>query len=175
MSAVRSLGAALVAVGLVAGTAALSRVPFTLSSDSHALLRLSWRVEGVTVETCRTLSAEELARLPVHMRTPTSCVGEGAWYILELDVDGRRVLADTVRPAGARGDRPLAVLVEVPVAPGEHDARVRFDALLPEGAEGSDGVPSLSWEGRFRVEAGEVALVTLDGTARALETRLPVR
>ena len=35
MSAARAVGAALVALGLVVGTAALSRVPLTLSPDNH--------------------------------------------------------------------------------------------------------------------------------------------
>lgn len=175
MSAPRRFLGAVTALALVAGTAALSRVPLTLSPDDHALIRLSWRVEGVTAETCRTLGAEELARLPVHMRRPTACVGEGAPYALDLEVDGLPVLTDTVWPAGARGDRPLAVLVEVPVDPGEHRARLHFQALLPDGATVSDGVASLAWEGRLDVEAGDVALLTLDGTGRTLEARLPGR
>jgi hypothetical protein len=54
-------------------------------------------------------------------------------YRLEVAVDGRTVAEDTVRPRGARADRPLGVFVRIPVGPGARRVRVAFGGL-GEGA-----------------------------------------
>lgn len=171
MTPLRKGVAAVVAVGLTVATAALSRVPVSFSADDQGQLRLSWRVEGVTAEACRPLSAEELARLPVHMRNPKACIGVIASYHLQVTVDGAATVQDTIRPPGARGDRPITVLRELPLAPGPHRVGVRFDALLPEGVPVPEGVASLAWEGAVDVGRGDVVLLTLDDRARALVRR----
>lgn len=162
MSAVRTVVAALVAVALTVGTAALSRVPVTFSAEDQAALRLSWGMGGVALEACRQLSPEELERLPVHMRNPRACIGHIASYQLTVDVDGHPALRDTVAPAGARGDRPLYVLNDLALTPGTHDVDVRFRALLPEGMSPPEGLDSLAWKGTVKVGPRQVALVTLD-------------
>lgn len=172
MSSLRvALGAA-TALALTLLTAWGSRVPVTFAQDDEALLRLSWRMEGITTEACRTLSDEELARLPVHMRNPRACIGVIAAYELRVRAGDALLVQDTVRPPGARGDRPLNVLQEFPLAPGEHAVSVEFRALLPEGAEApEDGIAELAWEGRLHLEPLDVALVTLDLSGTRLELR----
>jgi len=172
VTAITRVAAIAVAAAVAVGTAALSTVPVNFSTEDQALVRLSWRMAGVTAEACRTLSPEDLAALPIHMRNPRACIGHIASYHLQVTLDGVLVLNDTVRPPGARGDRPLTVLRDLPVRAGTHELSVRFDALLPEGVEPpAEGVTSLAWEGTARLAGRQVGLVTLGSTARSLEYR----
>ena len=174
MSTGRTAAGAAVALALTLATAGLSRVPVRFSHDDDALLRLSWKINGVTVEACRELTAEELEALPVHMRNPRACIGGIAPYVLEVTLDGTVMAPDTVRAHGARSDRPLFVLRDLPVSPGPHDVAVLFRAVVPEGVDPPPGgILQLDWSGSFTSAPRDVALITLDGTARALQLRLP--
>jgi hypothetical protein len=169
---VRTLAAAATAVLLTGAVAALTRFPVTFPGGGAGVLRLSWHLRGVTAESCRTVSDEDLARLPPHMRNPRACIGVSAAYHLTVTTDGTPVVDDTVRAPGARGDRPLNVLRELPLEPGDHRIEIRFRALVPDGAASSDeGTAEVTWNGRIRVQAREVALVTLDATGKELELR----
>lgn len=170
----RHLLGALLAVAVTAGIAALSRVPFE-AEDDGAVLRLSWRTRSERVQSCRRLSPEELAELPEHMRRTEVCEGRVLPYTLTVAVDGRTLVDDTVRGGGARGDRPIFVLRELPLAPGEHDVRVSF---VRQGEAGSSAhaqaTPArMEIRRRERLRAGEVLLVTYDPDLRALVTRTP--
>lgn len=172
MSAARRLAGAAVAVAATVAIAWLSRLPVTLAGPDEALLRLSWRMSAIDAEACRKRSPEELERLPVHMRSPVECSGGAASYDLRVRVDGREALRDTVHPAGARGDRPISLLRDLPLSPGVHDVQVRFEALLPEGVEPPDeGISSLTWRGELDIASRGVALVTLAPEGRVLEVR----
>jgi len=113
------------AVGL-AGLARLSATPLPLHDAQSARLRLSWSARPERIETCRTLSAAELAQREEHMRQREDCEGRSATYALRVDVDGRPVSTSVARGAGLRHDRPLYLLHEVDVAPGPHRLRVSF-------------------------------------------------
>lgn len=170
--ALRLLAAVTAAVALTVLVSAATRVPVRFAEGDQGLLRLSWRMAGIAAEACRTLTPEEQERLPVHMRNPRACIGTVASYALEVRIDGQRVMADTVRPPGARGDRPLTVLRETTLSPGRHTVEVRFRALLPAGVEPPpEGIAELGWEGPVSLGAREVALVTLDPSGRRLELR----
>lgn len=176
MSPARGALAAVVAVALTAATAALTRTPVTFSGEGVGVLRLSWRMKGVTAEACRTLAPEELARLPAHMRNPRACIGVIAPYHLTVTADRSLSVDDTVRAPGARSDRPLNVLREFLLTPGEHQVAVRFRSILPEGVEAPpEGITELTWQGTVRVGTREVALLTLDSSGRGLELRTGMR
>ncbi|NIR39672.1 MAG: hypothetical protein GWO22_28105, partial [Actinobacteria bacterium] len=70
----------------VAGIVGLSRMPTPVAGVDGALLRLSWRLRGVSIEECRTLSREELEALPAHMRRTEECTGRTVGYLLRVDV-----------------------------------------------------------------------------------------
>lgn len=161
MTTARVVGAVL-AVVMTVGTAWMSRLPIDFGRDAESLLRLSWRVDGVTVEACRTLSEEELANLPVHMRNPEACIGTIAPFTLSAVLDGESVVADTVFPGGARGDRPIYVLRDLPLSPGRRTLEVRFNAVIPDGADVEGATTGYVWEGVVELEAGDIALLTLD-------------
>jgi hypothetical protein len=164
---------AVVSIGL---TVLLSAVPWSPVDASRAIIRLSWRATGTQIEECRRPTDDENARLPAHMRREEICEGRPVLFLLEVSVDGRTVVRDTVEPAGARGDRPVYILRDVEVEPGLHDVLVTFDTRLPgdagDTAAGSNGFPKyLRLESRVEVGLGEVALITYDGERRTLVER----
>lgn len=167
MTTGQKLASALVTIALVAVTAGLSQVPM-ISADGDAFVRLSWRTEPIRVEECRTLTEEELAEIPAHMRRTEECTGYFVDYEVRLEIDDLEPLIDTVAPSGLRRDRPIYVLRDRPVHPGRHSVEVSFTALVPESFEPDDAPITLEWSGAMELGPGEVGLVTLDDTGRSL-------
>lgn len=127
------LGISLASVAILVIGAA-TRVPWTATPADRALLRLSWRAESETMQECRSLTEEELAELPVHMRTPEVCERRAVPYLLKVDIDGRTLLDDTLHGSGAREDRPVYVFREFALRPGAHAIDVEFLAIGAEDA-----------------------------------------
>lgn len=187
----RVLGVAL-AVAVTLAIVALSRLPYAAADGEGALIRFSWRTPGAQVDECRRLSAEELERLPVHMRREEVCERRILPYRLQVRLDGRTVYDELVRASGAREDRPLFVFRELPVAPGEYRLEVRWErerngvsgsgdddaheateaAEEHERREAHDSAPrpaprrttpeNLELKAVLRLDAGDVSLVTYD-------------
>ena len=170
MTVARGASMAAVTVGLVLAIVGMSQLPASLAEIDDALLRLSWRVAGVAIEECHTLTPEELEALPAHMRRSEVCTGRNAEYLLRVQVDAELLVQDTIRPAGARRDRPLYVFRDLPLLPGVRDVRVSFDAIVPPGFEEGDQPLSYDWSGSVTLASGEIALLTL-----APETSMLVR
>lgn len=172
MSRLQRVAAVILGSLLAVGVAVLTRAPVQFADGGDALIRLSWRLEGVTVEECQELSAEELADLPIHMRNPQACIGQIADYELSVRLSGSEVLLDTLEPGGARGDRPIYVLADLPVAAGPHDVAVRFSALVSEAYAG-EGPTEFTWTGIVEPGSGDIVLITLDESGTALVNRSP--
>lgn len=101
-----------------------SAIPVAYHPSDTARLRLSWSARPERIEKCRQLSAEEQAQRGEHMRQRVECEGGFATYALRVEVDGRAIGDAVVRGAGLRHDRPLYLLEDYPVPPGEHRVRV---------------------------------------------------
>jgi ferredoxin len=121
------------------------------AEPDYALLRLGWRLAGQVKEQCRDLTAEELARRPVHMRKPRECVSE------VLSYDLRAVAEKLVKSPGLRADRPLNVEEDLRITPGEHEVSVTF---TPHSAAGVG--KALSLERKLRFDRGRVVLITTE-------------
>jgi hypothetical protein len=117
-----AVGAAAALALLARGSAATVRWRATDASD----LRVSWTARPERIERCRALSAEEIAREAAHMRQRVECDGHLATYALEVAIDGNVVAHSVVRGGGLRHDRPLHVLMSVPIAHGKRRVRVSF-------------------------------------------------
>jgi len=139
---------------LLGGLALGSGWPQGAESD-HALLRLGWRLAGQVKEQCHDLTAEELARRPVHMRKPRECVSEVLSYDLRATVDGRVVAEKLVRSPGLRADRPLSVEEDLRITPGDHEVSVTF---TPHTAAAVG--KTLSLERKIHFDRGRVVLIT---------------
>lgn len=188
-----------VAVAILATVAigALTRVPYTVGDGELAAVRLTWRMQGKAVEDCRTLSEEELAALPAHMRQPEVCETYVPPYRLRVEIDGETIENILVLAGGAHENRPIYVYSELRVQPGTHDLRVEFeqesqpaDAAAAERAEMAGELGDaqageraagqgdelaagdrLELRETITLESGQVALVTYDREARRLVLR----
>jgi hypothetical protein len=181
----RALGGA-VALAAALAVVGLSRVPYDATVGDLAVIRLSWRIPGERVLECRRLSAEELERLPAHMRREEVCEGRGVPYHLRVSLDGRIVVDETVRASGAREDRPLYVHRELLVPAGAYLVEVSFEREGEEsppeaghrisGARsneaGGSTVPGrLALAASVRLAARDVSLITYDSDRRRLAAR----
>jgi hypothetical protein len=101
-----------------------SATPVALRRAEGSRLRLSWSARPERIEVCRTLSAEELAKLEEHMRQRVQCNGRFATYTLRVESDGKLLHESVVRGSGLRHDRPLYLLRDLDVPPGVHHVRV---------------------------------------------------
>lgn len=169
----RLAGGILAALAVLLAVAALTRVPYRIAADDEAQLRLSWRLRSDQVGVCVRPTPEELADLPRHMQNPDACSGTVPPFRLQVRVDGRTVVDDRVRPGGARADRPMYVLRELPVTPGPHQLEISF------GLESSPEVQEHPAMERLRLDleaevvfgAREIVLVTLDPGTLSLVLR----
>jgi len=120
------------AFGIVSGAIALivlaraSALPVGWHAADASEIRLSWTARPERVERCRAVPAEELAKVPAHMRQRVICEGNFASYALEVSVDGETVTRAIVRGGGLRNDRPLHLFESVRVKPGTRRVRVEF-------------------------------------------------
>jgi coenzyme F420-reducing hydrogenase delta subunit len=83
-------------------------------------LALSFKHPGVVAEKCRTLSAEEKAKLPAHMQHDTECVRGRQPVRVKLLVDGKVALERSYAAAGLWGDGSSVALEEFDVPAGTH-------------------------------------------------------
>lgn len=154
---------------LVAGggwlTAVLSVMPWRVSGADQATLRLAWSGRPERLELCRQLTDAELAGVPVHMRRRVECEGRSARYGLEVTIGGLRV-RDTLSGGGARRDRPIHLLRDIPFTPGAHRLGIivrRLDSLPPGAdtaagrADGNDSTLGFTPGGRDQRERQERA------------------
>ncbi len=164
-----------VTAGALLLLAVASRVPYGPGAAGAAELRLSWRARSAQIEACRRRTAEELARLPVHMRQELVCERGVAPYRLVVTVDDDTLVDRTVAAAGARRDRPLYVFETIPLAPGTYRLRVVFTrqvAVAPErsGVEDGRSAPAhLELTRSVTLSSGRAVLVTYDENARRLD------
>jgi hypothetical protein len=117
------IAAAATAAGCVL-LAYVSAAQLPYHAQDVARLRLSWSARPERIEVCRALSAEEQARREEHMRQRVDCEGGFATYTLQVAVDGHAIGESLVHGAGLRHDRPLYLLRDYPVLPGQHRVRV---------------------------------------------------
>jgi hypothetical protein len=178
MISTRRIVGALLVLAAVVALAALSRVPYDATDGDHALIRLSWRTPGELVNECRRLSAEELERLPVHMRREEVCEGRIVPYHLVVRLNGELVVDEIVRAAGAREDRPLYVYRVLEVEPGAHRLEVSWEserddaAVDPHLDGGSYRVPPrLALDADLLLRTGDVSLITYDLDRREFVAR----
>ncbi len=129
------------ATATAAGLALLafaSAVPVAYHPEDTARLRLSWSARPERIEVCRQVSDEEQAEREEHMRQRVACTGRFATYALRVEVDGRAIGESVIHGAGLRHDRPLYLLRDYPVPPGQHRVRVTLTRREKTDDEAAD-------------------------------------
>ena len=125
-------------------------------APDQALIKISFTRVGKPVGDCRRLTEAELAKLPPNMRTPEVCPRERSPVTIEVDVDGRRVLARSAPPSGLKKDGASAVYERVPVAAGERRIAVR----LSDDVRARDA--AFRREATVRLAPGQVLVIDFD-------------
>jgi hypothetical protein len=100
--------------------------PYRPLPAGQALVKLSFSHAGKPVGDCRTLGADELARLPPNMRTPTVCPRERSPVTVRVAIDGVPVLARSAPPSGLSRDGASAVYERLAVPAGERRIAVQL-------------------------------------------------
>lgn len=138
-----------VAAAAAATTAWLSQAPLRDSAPDQGLIRLAFGVRAEQLEHCRRVSADELAKLPPHMRQTVICEGHSAHYRLRAWVDARPMVDVELTGGGVQHDRPIHALEDIPVAPGTRHLRVEWRRIeRPDSA--AEAVAADSGSGRER-------------------------
>ena len=163
----KSLWAAIVTTAALLALSWCSRVPVTPSNVDYGLLRLSWRMAGRSSEHCRQRTDAELAALAVHMRTPRVCERRGVSYRLIVEIDEARADTTLLKPAGAMGDRPVFVLHEARLAPGQHRVDVRLEPITH-----GPRVNTLTFDDQIRFARNSIELITLSEDGNGLLHRV---
>jgi len=148
------------ALGLVLGALSvwgviqLSAVEYRLPQADRGMLRLSFRLSAEGEEICRPATEQELAELPVHMRTDEICERRAGGFDLSVTVGGDTLTSERLEGRGARGDRPVSLLQEWYLDPGFYEFAVEIAAV-----DDSQDASPLRLEQRVEVLPGRVVLV----------------
>ncbi|MCO5113427.1 MAG: cytochrome b N-terminal domain-containing protein [Bdellovibrionaceae bacterium] len=148
------VSALIVSLGLVFLIAGLTRIPGG-AGEEEGLLRVSIRLVGQNEKSCQEPSAEEMAKLPIHMRATEVCTYRALSYQLKLSIDGKEHLNEQVHPGGLRRDRPIYVNHEIKVATGVRDVQFSMEPIDSQ----DESIVSLNLERKVEFNSGQVALL----------------
>ncbi len=142
MSVLRGVLGVAAAAAVIAATAAASHTALTVHGSDESMLRVALSARPERVENCRTLSDQELAELPQHMRQRVVCDGITARYSFQVLRDDVLLASTEVRGGGLRHDRQLYLFKEVVLPPGTAMLEVRLtridsDTPAPSNTGGS--------------------------------------
>lgn len=108
--------------------------PYERLPPGQAVLKFTLTHAGARVEPCHERTAEELAKLPPNMRAKQSCSRERHPVWVELELDGRPVIAASAPPAGLSRDGNSRHYVRMNLPAGPHALTVRMrDSGRSEG------------------------------------------
>ena len=103
-----------------------SSPPFQYAQAESAVVKLSLSHAAERIEPCVLLTPEQVAELAPNMRRTESCERARLPLVVELDVDGQRVLALQAEPSGLWGDGPASIYQRFNLAPGQYQMAVRL-------------------------------------------------
>jgi len=116
--------AALLAAVFAVAIGAASDLVYAAPRHAGSELAVSLKHPGVASESCRDVSAEELAATPVHMRKPRECKRTRSSVRLRVEIDGELTLATSIAPSGLWKDGNSVALERVSLEAGDHHVRV---------------------------------------------------
>ncbi|WP_435627147.1 hypothetical protein [Candidatus Ferrigenium straubiae] len=101
---------------------------YTHLPPDETLIKLSFRHAGQHVGECRERSAEELAKLPEYQRKGGTkvCPRGRSDVVVELEMDGKRLYHETLRPTGMAHSSNANIYRRIPVKAGVHTLTARL-------------------------------------------------
>lgn len=118
--------AAVLLIALGGSTLALAHLSYAGPPPRGPELVVSFKHPGRAEERCPTVTPEENARVPLHMRRDRVCARARAPVRLRVRVDGIVLLERSYPPRGVRGDEPSVALERIAVAPGTRDLSIEI-------------------------------------------------
>ena len=120
-------GQALLYGGFAVALGVISRWPvYHPLPEDMAQIKVSFIHHGARVAECRPYTAEEQAKMPPNMRKAEKCERERSPVSIEVDIDGKTVLAHTSPPSGLSRDGASTLYQRLNVSAGQHQSAVRF-------------------------------------------------
>ena len=129
---------------------------FRQLQPDQALLRLSLLHPGAFLHDCRTRSAEELAKLPAHMRTAQDCPRERSPVHVRVTLDDTRVIDESFAPSGLARDGAAAAYRRLAIPAGPH----RLCVAVNDDARHADVFHTA--EQSLQLAPGQLVLIDFD-------------
>ena len=127
--------------------------PYRHLADDAALIKLSFSHPGKIIGECRQRSAEELAKIPAHLRAAQDCPRERSPVAVRIVLDGADLYADSLAPRGMSRDGAAVVYQRFPVKAGRHTLGVDInDDVNVKG-------PMYHRDAELTLEPGRVVLI----------------
>jgi len=101
---------------------------YTHLPPDETLIKLSFRHAGQHVGACRERTAEEVAQLPSYQRKggTTVCPRGRADVVVELEMDGKQLYHEILRPTGLAHSSTSNIYRRIPVKAGVHTLKARL-------------------------------------------------
>ncbi len=136
--ALAGLVAACLAVAVAGVVGFVSDFSYATPTPEQSRLIVSFKHSGAVSEDCRELTAEEIAAIPVHMRTENKmdCARRRSDVRLRILIDGEPVLEKSYPPQGLWGDGTSIAMETLELDVGTHLVEVGVsDTADPEAWE----------------------------------------
>ncbi len=98
-----------------------------LLAEDEAVLTMAFSHAGQLREACRTVSAEELAKLPANMRKPQDCPRERSPILIEVLMDGKLVFNKSFLPPGIYKDGSVNIYFSNKIPSGSYDFEIKME------------------------------------------------
>lgn len=101
---------------------------YTHMQPDETLIKLSFKHAGQHVGECRERTPEETAKLPAYQRKggTTVCPRGRADVVVELELDGKRLYHEILRPTGLAHSSNANIYRRIPVKAGVHTLKARL-------------------------------------------------
>lgn len=130
--------------------------PFKHLGDDQAMITLAISHAGERREECRKISPEEMAKLPPNMRIPMDCPRERSPITVELTLDGKVVIYNSVEPPGLYKDQGIDIFQSIKIPVGKHLLSIKMnDNVRVEG-------PTFTHEQGIDLKAAQLLVIQFD-------------
>jgi hypothetical protein len=101
---------------------------YTHLPADETLIKLSFKHAGQHAGECRERTPEEMAKLPVYQRKggTTVCPRGRSDVVVELELDGKRLYHEILRPTGVAHSSNANIYRRIPVKAGTHILKARL-------------------------------------------------
>ncbi len=107
---------------------------YRYADPANAVIKLSLSHAANLVEPCVQLTPEQIAELAANMRKTEACERERLPLVVELDIDGDKLLSLVAEPSGLWNDGPASVYRRIELSPGSYQVSARLrDTARTEG------------------------------------------